>query len=727
MYENIIELLNANRLKEAMTQLAAWASPLTQWQLKREIEELQTSYELLLHYVKEGINDPNRASMHRQMKQQAYELTDRVDRCLRQDKGTGAYYDILRTYSLYPPLSFNELREGLEEWFDFPDFSSNPALKKQEDADLYRRTQSVLDNLFDRIWTAGHWSQTEATDLRELYESPKVLPDHRAVIVSAVTLSLLNLFDCRKFLFLCDAYGCYETENSQRALVGIVLTCLMYDRRIADNYPKIKARILQLTQDPEVQEQVFHIHLQLMQSYLETDEVNRKMREDILPGMINNPQMKKGTIDILNLDEEGNDPNPEWETWKDHTDFQQKMEELTHLQQNGADIYMGTFSHLKQYPFFQRTAHWFYRFNPKQPELAELELNTRHATPNLLDTLLRGGTFCHSDKYSFCFTLLQMPQLARQQLMQRTPLPEDMTDEMKERLKEAEQMTRKPAFITRQYIQDLFRYFRLCPKKGDEKNPFQKSPCLFANSLLKSIIEQEKYVLKTADFMSAHNEKEMAIFYYNSYLTHHNPNNVEVLQKQGLLYQEIQETFLAIHRFETADMLAPDDPWTLRHLAQCHTQEHSFEDALEYYQRVESLKPDNLSIALQIGQCLLQLKRYNEALPYFYKVEYLSKNPKKAWRFIAWCSLLNNNLEQAHKYYSKILEEGNPQRDDFLNIGHLYLIQGLLKEAVPYYRRAHSLCKNHEEFRDLCFNDIKLLEDIGINLLDQDILSDALL
>lgn len=68
-------------------------------------------------------------------------------------------------------------------------------------------------------------------------------------MVSAVTMSLLQIFDIRKFMFLLNAYTHQDTMLNQRAIAGIALTCYYYEKRILQ-YPEAVSRINELNEIP---------------------------------------------------------------------------------------------------------------------------------------------------------------------------------------------------------------------------------------------------------------------------------------------------------------------------------------------------------------------------------------------------------------------------------------------------------------------------------------------
>ena len=77
MREEIIKLLDQYRLKEALSQMTGYATHTSDWQLKNELEALQTSYDLMLQYTSKGMKDPNKVEIYHKMLRTAYELADR--------------------------------------------------------------------------------------------------------------------------------------------------------------------------------------------------------------------------------------------------------------------------------------------------------------------------------------------------------------------------------------------------------------------------------------------------------------------------------------------------------------------------------------------------------------------------------------------------------------------------------------------------------------------------
>ena len=100
--EDIFRLLDAGRLKEALTQLQGISAQTNQWELRQRIESTFTAYNFMLQYTRIGMDDPNRKSFFKQSLRTAYELTDITNITLLSQKTPGTFYDRIRTLALHP-------------------------------------------------------------------------------------------------------------------------------------------------------------------------------------------------------------------------------------------------------------------------------------------------------------------------------------------------------------------------------------------------------------------------------------------------------------------------------------------------------------------------------------------------------------------------------------------------------------------------------------------------
>ena len=729
MHEQIIKLLDKNRLKEALSQMVVYATPTSDWQLKNEIEELQTSYDLMLQYTLKGMKDPNKGELYHKMIRTAYELTDRIRIAMEGTKQYNTYYDIRRTLAQVPPHTFPELQLQLEAYTE--DMSTAPLIYSDEEKrnrqmnDMRKKHAEAVDELFDKIWVSAHWTEAEAGEARTLFNSILIQINDLSIMISAITMSLLYNFDIRKFMFLLDAYNHPEPMINQRAIVGIALSCYYHDSRIL-RYPEAVLRMNDLNDDPEFIKNLHDIQIQLLQSARETQKIDKKMREEIIPEMMKNPRLKNPKLGIEET-EDAEDHNPEWEEWIDKSGISDKLRELSELQMSGADVYMGTFSQLKTFPFFKKIPHWFYPFDPQYPDIARLSIDSGEQRLSMLGLLMNSDAFCNSDKYSFCFTMMQMPENQRKFMQQQLGAQNEVSEELKERFREMSQDKVKKEFISRQYIQDLYRFFKLWMKSFELHDIFRDPLDLWKKKTLFGALNHRDYINKLADYLFTHGYLPEAGILYDRSIEMYNLKNAELWQKAGYIHQETGAYEKAINYYLQADLLAPDNVWNNRHLAQCYKRMQNYEKAVEYYKKVERVQPKNLNLALQIGQCLMELERYDEALAYFFKIEYLDEKPQNARRAIGWCYFITGKHREAKKYYDLLIAEPKPIMEDWMNAGHVYYILGEASEAIEYYRKAQSLCSNHDEFVRLFLCDKNDLLKQGLDPADLFILPDELI
>lgn len=726
--EDIFRLLDAGRLKEALTQLQAISIQANQWELHSQAEMALTAYGYMLQYARQGTEDPNRKAFYQQTLRTAYELTDAVNVALLARKTSGAFYDHVRTAALQPFRTYAELQLLLETYTE--DFSTIPLLyhdEKRRMTELERIGQaheSALTELFNKTWTSVLWTEIEAKEAHDLLESPLAGVNDIAVMVSAATLSLLRVFDAKKFSFLLEAYRYDSLQVSQRAIVGLIITLSKHERRIR-LYPMLLSRLSLLCEERTFRENLYTIQMQLLITR-ETSKIDKKMREEIIPEMLKSSKMMNNPKFRFEESEDGEDRNPEWEEWIDKSGLTDKIKEMGEWQMAGADVYMSSFAQLKHYPFFDQPAHWFYPFDLNLPMLAPLRKDFNSSALSPLKLIANSDLFCNSDKYSFCLAMLGMPEAMKKISMQQVEEQARLNEEHRDKLEQLMQKKTEAKGISRQYIQDLYRFFKLWKRHQEEEDIFRWKFDLWENPLLGDALQGENITKELADYLLQKEYMDEAYSLYRKLIDAQTPI-AEVYQKAGFILQKQKRYREAIQLYEHADILLPDNLWTNKHLAQCNKLAGDITMALEYYQKVEAVQPDNLNIALQIGQCLARLENFKEALAYFYKVEYLEKNPDNARRAIAWCSFVSRKYEEALKYYGLLLQQPSTKAEDWMNAGHVHLVCGHTQEALRHYQKAQSSFGNHDDLVKAFMKDRKDLLQLGMSEEELRITLDLLL
>ena len=279
--------------------------------------------------------------------------------------------------------------------------------------------------------------------------------------------------------------------------------------------------------------------------------------------------------------------------------------------------------------------------------------------------------------------------------------------------------------ISGQYIQDLYRFYKLHPSHADFDDIFTY-PLDFHNlPILYPYISDPESLTAIAEYYLQKNYFADALTIFNR-LEETDKANEILYQKIGYCKQMIDDIEGALAAYLQADLLRSDSKWVIRRIANCYRTLKQPEKALEYFHRYEMYDAENLAVQISIGHCHLELKEYDEALKYYYKVDYLDSGSHKAWRPIAWCSFLTGKFDQARNYYQKILEAA-PNTHDYLNAGHTEWVLQDIKGALKYYRQSVAAAEgNFEKFKEQFEQDIPDLENAGIESEEIPLLLDLL-
>ncbi len=720
-YQHIVSLLEQKRLKEAQVQLEAFLWNCNDWTLRNRLEQAKVSYQYMLQYMRQGVNDPERQKLYRQLLAETRELAEQARISLLDEVSTHYYH------ALHKNKRNMEAGYGMSSWLkvleSFPDDMAvcqlMPDNKQSLDSALQRHEETA-QYLFLTTWGNSGWTAEEEQEARMYLESELLPVNDLCLFTGAVLLSLMECFDPRKFSWLLDAATHADTQVSQRALVIIAIVLHIHPNRLW-LYPELEARLSLLNEDGSFGKQLNRVYIQLLRSQ-ETEKIDKKMREEIIPEMMKNVSimrnMKYGFEE--NMDED--DRNPDWEKAFEESGLGDKIREMNELQLEGADVYMSTFAQLKSYPFFQNPHNWFYPFDMQHSGIIR-EFGLKPTGDNaILSLILQSGFFCNSDKYSLCFTMAHIPQAQRNMMLSQMT-SQDLNELMDESKSSGlRQYAQRPDVISNQYIHDLYRFFKLSQRRHEFRDIFKEEIALHRIPALKDILRKPELLVTIADFHFRKEHPAEALGIYQEVIDM-NYADADIFQKTGYCLQKEKRYKEAISAYRKADVLKPDHIWTIRHLATCYRQLRDFASALEYYRKVEAMQPENRNVTFFIGSCLAEQERYEEALQCFFKLDLMENDCIKAWRAIGWCSFVSGKSEQAMRYYEKVLAL-KPIATDYLNAGHVALRLENMEKAAELYGKAASESGNRETFLDIFDKDKETLIKLGIDENDIPLIRD---
>lgn len=680
--DKIHKYVSQARLREAFSLARSLSEGNMAWEISQALDEAEQSYRSLLSYAVSGAEDPGRDEMTADIGESILTITDRLERLNTAHEEPTLYYNTLRYRQTIPSETIASQLEVYRKACSESSILDIVAGGVHSNAYVTTTTEreQLERDIFNLIWTAFPLSRTDSEAIDSILRCG-VLPDYAVTLFTwAIVMGGLEFFDPSRLRLLCDLYENGSERVSAVALVGLLIVMHRWrDRR----FPQaLKNRFNALRELPSWPTDLRLAYMELARTR-DTDRISAKIRNEIVPEMMKlRPEFDRKLSGMPEaVDPEEMEGNPEWQELLHKSGLADKLKEMSEIQEEGGDIMMGTFAHLKQFPFFSRLPNWFIPFHSERSEFAD--------TPGSSGLYKIAGMFeelkflCDSDKYSLLMSMSHVPAAQRDIVLGQLSAQADQFNELRGASLNLPSDTRR-SVIARQ-IQNLFRFFRLFRRKGEFANPFEKGVNLVAVPALVADVKEPELLSLIAEFYFSHEYWQEALDVFEIVEEISEPS-AQIFQKIGHCLMKLGRTSDAVASLEKADMLDNRSPWTLARLGRCHSMLGNHRSALSAYERLEELRPDKASNSLAIGRVHLALHHYPEAVNAFYKAFYLDEASGKALRPLAWSLLMDKQFDQSRKYYEKILTDFDPLPDDYLNLGHLSLATGNFPEARNFYR-----------------------------------------
>ena len=725
MHEQVIDLLDeGGKLKDVFALLTSMCEMGGDYQLQEELDSMKTSYNYMMQYMEQGMEDPERNTIYDEMHYKAYNLAERI-KISQLDEVSEYYYHTLRKRLKKHPLP-HDMVSILDILESFDDSISLYELTKDEEklmADM-KAHEAALKEMFMLTWTNSKWSKSDKNTAYRYLSSTLITSNDLSLLVSAVTLSLTMCFDIDKMYWLLDTCSHKDTQVRVRAQVGIIVT-LLTQYHLTNIYKPLESRLtLMAEEDPNFANTLNDTLTQMIRSQA-TESISKTMQEEIVPEVMKNIQDKMQHPSPE--DNEDMDQNPDW-MFDLGDKMSNKMNKIAEFQQEGGDINMVTFSLLKNFTFFNELHNWFMPFDTMHSEVIKTMGVEQEGDNRLYMRFLQAGMFSSSDCYSLVCMMQQMPPDKRK--LAFSGLSQEHMEMIFEEANN-EEITKKalsPASIRKFYIQDLYRFYKLSAFRKEFKDIFKDDMAIHNAPLMEPVIHFPQYVRKVADLYFKVGMYERALYAYRD-LMHLEDDSCDILQRMGYCCEVLKGSysFEAIRYYERALIIQPQNEWTLKHLARCYRKNFSYNKEEECYRELLRMEPENPSIIYKMARSLIDANyitddksKYEEALQLLFKLDLAEDNNVKAWRGITWCYFALDKLEMAQKYSDRLIAL-TPDANDWLNAGHIAWCQGNVPQAIQCYRNASKLS---EDIRKAFFRDKHLLTGKGFNETDLSLMAE---
>ena len=729
-HQKVVSLIVENKLKDALDVLKELVIQSRRGDYISQFESLNETYQNLLKYTIEGIEDPEQDKIYNHLRVSVLELADLAMQYAFMIDNDKYFYRLKRKIESEIKLIKEDALNSVEDLAFDEELSevlkSSLETQSNEKAD-YQNHQNILIRIFNLIWLTDKFKDTDLKLVKSIWEAKSFPWYEQSIIISAVTLSAIRCFDVPKIELLIEYSLNSNNQVKQRALVGLFLTLYIHDKRI-NFYPALVERIDNLGEMDEIRKNIELIAIQLLKSK-ETERITKKFEDEIIPEMVKFQPVLKDKLDLDSIlsDDFTDDKNPDWErVFEDAPDLLDKLQEISKMQMEGADVFMSAFSRLKSFEFFNEIINWFRPFHTDNFVINEIlkKEEQRMDTMAFLDGLSKAFFICNSDKYSFCLNIQYMPDL------QKTMMLEMFNAELEsiKELQNEDEILNKSAqlqSINAQYIQDLYRFFKLHPLRSELLDIFKLKLDFYNCDFFKLLVKGENILQNIGEFLFERDYFDQALEVYLM-MNQKGDNSLEIFEKIGYCYQKLKNYPEALSYYKKAELFEANRAWNLKKLALCNRQLKNYQESLKYYLEAEKLEPDDLYIKTYIGHSWLDLKEYEKALEYYYKVEFLADENKKVLRPMAWCFFVLGNYKKAKEYYERLMEN-EANKYDFMNLGHVEWCTGNRKAALKNYKLSLSRDDNNmKSFMAGFEEDKKYLLQSGIDAKEINFMLDYL-
>lgn len=713
LHSRTTELLDAGRIFEAISAVKAM---LDKAGVKSHVDNLlkiEQTYRYMIHYMIEGVHDEGRERMLSDITDQLRMLSDMAVRAYMTPDSPEYYYSVLRFVNLRKEC----LADIIREYGNIVSEMSLAELGGNDVSDMRRRKEEQLVRLFNSIFVS-FGSDSEYAEIARYLTSGYADDNVSAQAISALTLSLLCFYDKGKFNTLLDVYDNTQSEKlAARTLVGIVLAMVKNAGRIESD--RLLMNRLSMWKDSLITYRRLHEVIRVIVGTRDTERVSSKMKDEVIPEIMKlRPDILKklrnpeGDTDMMM------DNNPEWEDMLAKSDLTKKMQELSDMQSDGADLMMVTFSNLKQFPFFNTAANWFLPFDSQHSEIKLGEGMRR-----LMDVMRDAGSMvCDSDLYSLALAFAQMPEAQKNMISGQISA---QIDQFNDEARTALPSSNAPEFDTEtlKSVRDLYRFFKLFRKREGLKDPFARPLCFTELPVIGEMMNDNEMLELIGEFYFKRGYYADALPLFVS-LSTDRTEDASLWEKIGFCHQSENRLNPALEAYEKASLLKSPGLWLIKKLAYINRRLGNCHKAAEYYLQALQIDPDNVSLLMNAGNMLLETGDTAAALTHFYHANYISTDSPRIMRAIAWAELLSGNFSKSSGYYSKVITlDARPS--DYLNAGHAALLQTHLKEAVRMYRLAVN--GNESDFEMAYLSDMPTLQTLGADKIVMQLVLDTVL
>lgn len=649
-------------------------------QYKSQMELIEADYQLMCDCFKRGISDPRGVEIYDSLLRRTYRLYSNV-RLASLVKNRQA---LAQCKNVAENINWQEdsIKTMLEAYVQ--DVALASLLEGDAQDKSLRKThaahQRYMDNLFRTIIVAEQWNDNSALFYRNLLLSPTIDQCDTLLIVSALTIALVCVFDPNKWLTLVEVFSNSNIEElRQRALVGIAITMPDQETQL---FPKLKEAIAKLCSSKSTRKELVELQIQLLYC-IRTELDSAEIQRNIMPVLIKNNGFRVTRDGIEEKDDDtmddilGNDS-----TERKIEEMEKNINRMKEMEKKGSDIYFGGFAQMKRFSFFYQISNWFTPFYMEQPDVINAVKSDK---ASIIEGVVGHAPFCDSDKYSFAFALAsvydRLPNAVKEMLAQGTQkmLGSASEDDQK-----------SSVYIRRMYLQNMYRFYNLYQDRNSFTNPFNNMDNTLSASQVFFIVNKNVSPLMVENRLDVARllfkwklfDRVVELLDIEQSADTHAPNEEELLllansyQRMG----EVEKAASIFKQMSQNNLARKGYAYTLFIMRR-------YQEAADIYSNLLNEIPDDKRMLLYNGLSLVNSGRQKEGMALLFRLNYECPYDKNVMRALAWGHLSGGKPGEAERIYDLILEHDTTIGADLLNNGYAKWFIGKQGEAVELFKR----------------------------------------
>ena len=634
-YQQSTQLLLSNRIIEGLACQRKWLTRLNDGRLNDELESIREDYRRLAGYFVNSVSDPQRSQLIGQLTLRSFDLIDEIYERMRVLTNKRQEFALIRSTNTQ---RFEQIRD-VNGW--------------------------NATNLFNYFWLKTNIDQVDFDFLTEILKTDRT--DYKIVSIYGLWLNLMRRFSEKILLFFIEHSQGNDMVATQ-ALTLTIFSVLYYGYRIP-LYKSINERLELLSVDRQREVYAVLRLIALTERTHEAEDFMLEMQKRLYKEF-NKQAPQSNPLVVL---EEGEDI-PQW-LEKLSEKMSDSVESISQLAQDGVDVNYGNLKTYRQNNFFRHGMfNWFVPFTKENKEFFETYKlkNEDYFFQSLAPTSL-----CESDKYTI-YTMYH-------QLSVYQNVNDEQMRLVGSQFAEFEKVDFEDFNVfARNIILTLYRFFKLNEWQYPDAFP--------------QVIQQMENLDSFAWFGFVNKEAgELADLFVKSGLTRHalhlynklssNALTASAYQKMGYCYEKEKDFDKALKSYQKADIIEPDQRWTLWHICMCYDNTGDPDKAAHTLERIMELFGEKNKYLLAYANLLERLKRYDDASRTYYKIVFLFGDSLETCRRLARLLLVNSQFEQACTYAQKLMQMDDLDNRDYVLAGHIFAINGQIQQSVDCYKK----------------------------------------